>query len=194
MGSADASQSKCHDEVARSNQTNDRDLSTIARKIRKKNLHSRHDGGKKYARLCCFLHLVYHWSPQPRLQTKILSTDARLLLRSLPAMLSTPDPDPQIEFVAEQLKRVRWISGYRFKTGQGYLLEWLPEGINRMLLLQIAVRERNLDQNSGVVSELPGTEVAVQDFWNACVQQLGIANGATTATLVKIIESWKAPV
>jgi len=109
-------------------------------------------------------------------------------------MLSTPAPDPQIEFVAEQLKRVRWISGYRFNTGQGYLLEWLPEGVNRMLLLQIAVRERNLDQNFDIEPELLGTDAAVQDFWNACLQQLGIANGTTLSTLTRIIESWKLPV
>lgn len=79
-------------------------------------------------------------------------------------MLSTPDPDPQVEFLAEQLKRVRWISGYKFIPVSGYLLEWLPEGIHRMM------RFRTFGTPASGSSELQTM--------------------ASPATLVRIIESW----
>lgn len=109
-------------------------------------------------------------------------------------MLESSERDDQVEFVATQLTRVRWISGYDFLPGKGYSLNWLPEGGNRMRFLNIVLKNSKttvygLDQLN---SNDPLTDDAIRDFWNACLNQLAL-NGDKTSipALVKIIESWK---
>lgn len=109
-------------------------------------------------------------------------------------MLQSPERDQKVEFVADQLKRVQWISGYEFVPGKGYLLEWLPVGSHRMMLLQIALRE-----NKGPNHELErldsgdvATAGAIRDFWTACTQQLALREDVDALpAFVNIIEGWK---
>lgn len=109
-------------------------------------------------------------------------------------MLKSASRDPLLESVVKQLLRVQWISGYRFVEGEGYLLEWLPEGSQRMMLLQIAVKKNAvfLKGLGGLDSVDRETARAIGDFWNACMRQLAL-EGKTDSqeALVRIIESWQ---
>jgi len=56
-------------------------------------------------------------------------------------IIQSSERDPMVEFVVEQLKRVRWISGHSFVGNGGYHLEWSSEGSHRMMLLERRGRE-----------------------------------------------------
>lgn len=109
-------------------------------------------------------------------------------------MLRSHQRDNRVEFVADQLKRVNWISGHRYLATEGYQLDWSGEGTRRMMLLQIALR----DSRTAVpgIDRLPvedaESHAAIKDFWDACVSQLAL-NGQPDAlpAFVKIIESWQ---
>ncbi len=109
-------------------------------------------------------------------------------------MLRSPDRDPKVEFVADQLQQIGWISGYNFILGEGYYLEWLHVGSHRMTLLRIALRESktaihildHLDTKDAV------THAAIRDFWEACISQIGIrGEDESLLAFVNIIESWE---
>lgn len=109
-------------------------------------------------------------------------------------MLHSTTRNPKMEFVANQLKRVKWISGYEFIPAQGYRLEWLPVGGHRMRLLQIALKEsetiiHGLDRLGTKDRE---SHDAITAFWDACVAQLALHSEVDSlAAFGKIIESWK---
>ena len=109
-------------------------------------------------------------------------------------MLNSPERDPRVEFVAEQLKRLSWISGYTYVEAEGYRLDWSSQGSHRMLLLQIALKNsrspvHGLDR---LRSEDAETDGAITDFWDACVAQLSLSGQENSiSTFVKIIESWQ---
>lgn len=109
-------------------------------------------------------------------------------------MIHSPERDPMVEFVVEQLKRVRWIYGHSFVDGDGYLLDWSPEGGHRMMLLQIALKGGERVSFKTVCPEDadPGTRAAVADFWDACVAQLSLEGEQDSLpAFVKIIGSWR---
>jgi hypothetical protein len=109
-------------------------------------------------------------------------------------MLCCTQRDPKVEFVADQLKRAQWISGYTFIESEGYRLQWSPQGSHRMILLQIALKE-----SGATILEQPRPDTedresnnAIQDFWDACVTQLALKGERDSLpAYVKIIESWK---
>lgn len=109
-------------------------------------------------------------------------------------MLKSALRDPQVEFVAEQLKRVNWISGYTYVGAVGYQLDWSIQGIHRMMLLQIALKNsqtevHGLDRLSNEDSE---THASITDFWEACLGQLSLSDQKDAIpAFVKVIESWQ---
>jgi len=107
-------------------------------------------------------------------------------------MLRAPHPDPLLEFVIEQLLRVRWISGSSFKEGEGYHLHWSEEGNRRMLLLQLALREsKSSNQGPEKLGENEQLERVIREFWQACVNQLSIdGKSSHLPAFVRAIESW----
>lgn len=109
-------------------------------------------------------------------------------------MLRSPQRDPRVEFVADQLKRVKWICGHRYMAPQGYQLDWSGEGARRMMLLQIALKNsRNaVPGMDRLPVEDAESHAAITDLWEACVAQLAL-NGQPDAlpSFVKIIESWQ---
>lgn len=99
-----------------------------------------------------------------------------------------------VEFVVGHLERVRWISGHCFVDGDGYHLDWSPEGSHRMMLLQIALKAGDgITLNPSYTgSEEPGVRDAVRDFWQACVAQLALEGEADALpAFIKIIVSWR---
>lgn len=108
-------------------------------------------------------------------------------------MLRSSDRDPQVEFVAGQLIRVHWASGYTFVPGEGYLMEWQPQGSHRLMLLQIALKKNRVALHGLDRIDVDDEESneAIRDFWNACVTQLALKNEKDSLrAFVKIIESW----
>lgn len=109
-------------------------------------------------------------------------------------MLYSPERQLRVEFVADQLKRLNWISGYTFVQGDGYRLDWSPQGSHRMMLLQIALKDsrmviHGLDR---LRTEDVETAKAITDFWDACVSQLSLSDQEDSIpAFVKIIESWQ---
>ena len=99
-----------------------------------------------------------------------------------------------VEIVAEQLRRVGWVSGHTYVESEGYRLDWSPEGSHRMMLLQIALKDNNattggLDQVDAVD---PKSHDAIKDFWDACIAQLALQGGEDAlAVFVRIIHSWQ---
>lgn len=109
-------------------------------------------------------------------------------------MLPATERNPQIEFVATQLKRANWISGYSYLDALGYRLDWTPQGSRRMTLLQIALKNsrtavHGLDR---LENEDVETHNAITDFWEACLAELALSplKDAVPA-FVKIVESWQ---
>jgi hypothetical protein len=127
-------------------------------------------------------------------ETIVVDMDTGDLAGCRVAMFRSPQRNPKAEFVAEQLKRVRWISRYMFVPGEGYLLEWLPTGSHRMMLLQIALKNSKatvygLDR---LDTADPATGDAIRDFWTACTSQLAVGgDDDTLPVFVDIIKSWK---
>lgn len=109
-------------------------------------------------------------------------------------MLHSAEGDPKVEFVANQLKRVGWISDYKFITGRGYRLEWLPVGGQRMTLLRIALwKSRGLIHGLDRLNTSdPVTDNAIRDFWTACTSQLDIrGDDQALPIFVNIVENWE---
>lgn len=109
-------------------------------------------------------------------------------------MLHSPQRDPRVEIVADQLKQVSWIYGYTYVPSEGYRLDWSPQGCQRMMLLQMALKNSRspvleLDQ---LTTKDAQNQEAIGDFWNACVAQLELSgtNNSLDA-FVEIIKSWK---
>lgn len=109
-------------------------------------------------------------------------------------MLHSIRRNAKVEFVADQLKRVQWISQYEFIPDQGYRLEWLPVGGHRMRLLRIALKQSEtlvpgLDRLGTKDHE---SHDAITAFWEACVAQLALQDEVDSlAAFSKIIESWE---
>lgn len=98
-----------------------------------------------------------------------------------------------MEFVADQLRRVKWVSGYTFVEPDGYHLDWSEEGTRRMMLLQIALK--NCRSTAQGLHHLPTDDEesqAITDFWEACVAQLALSGQPDALpALARIIESWQ---
>lgn len=100
-----------------------------------------------------------------------------------------------MEFVAKQLRRVNWISGYTYLESTGYRLDWSSQGAHRMQLLQIALKNKWTDIHSldQLRSDDPECHRAIMDFWGACLAQLSLSGeNDEISSFVKIIESWKS--
>lgn len=107
-------------------------------------------------------------------------------------MLRCEQPDPRVEFVASQLKKQNWISGYTFIQGEGYRLAWSPQGKHRMMLLQIALKNSSCEELRPLRTQNTGANAAVQDFWDACLAQLSLSGEEdAVSAFVRIVESWK---
>ncbi len=109
-------------------------------------------------------------------------------------MLNSAERDPRVEFVADQLKRVNWISGYTYVESKGYRLDWSAQGCHRMMLLQIALKNsctavHGLDR---LGTEDAETDATIKDFWEACLAQLTLTGQVDALpAFVSIIESWQ---
>jgi hypothetical protein len=109
-------------------------------------------------------------------------------------VLKSADRDPKVEFVADQLERVRWISGCRFIPGEGYLLDWSPVGNYRMVLLSVALKENSFsDAGPGHLNASDtATHAAISDFWQACISQLAIHQDQhALPAFVEIVRNWE---
>lgn len=109
-------------------------------------------------------------------------------------MLNSPERDPRVEFVADQLKRVDWITGYTYVEAEGYRLDWSSQGSHRMMLLQIALKDssKGIHELARLRAEDPETNRAITDFWDACVAQLSLSGQENSIpAFTTIIESWQ---
>lgn len=109
-------------------------------------------------------------------------------------MLNSPERDPRVEFVADQLKRVDWITGYTYVEGQGYRLDWSSQGSHRMILLQIALKDspNGIHELDRLRTEDAEAKKAITDFWDACVAQLSLSGQENSIpAFTTIIESWR---
>jgi hypothetical protein len=111
-------------------------------------------------------------------------------------MLASSIQDPDVEFVAHQLKRGNWINDYEFLEGRGYKLQWTPHGITRMTLLQISLRRQ--ESMSGTLESLDlgdsATDSAIRAFWDACLEELALVDKRSNAVEVfaRIIKDWRS--
>lgn len=118
------------------------------------------------------------------------------LCRLSSSMLASSIQDPDVEFVAHQLKRGNWINDYEFLEGRGYKLQWTPHGITRMTLLQISLRRQ--ESMSGTLESLDlgdsATDSAIRAFWDACLEELALVDKRSYAVEVfaRIIKDWRS--
>lgn len=109
-------------------------------------------------------------------------------------MLPSAKPDPRVQFVADQLMRTGWISGYRYMESEGYRLDWSAAGAHWMSLLQIALKasESTVHGLDRLSFENASTQQAITDFWDACMAQLALTGEKDAIpTFAKIIECWQ---